>query len=231
VGELRFTGSPRRKGPAASLQLLLTGAALVIAAAAFLLGRLSVHPPPSPAPVPTPPGSEQPTAPALAIAPAPTEAPPAEPAITSNRPAAAEVPYPSPTATAGPASNSQAFALTASPPPPLPSEEPERAATPTLRAEVARCLSFSVSRDDSVTISYGVRVKIEAHNSCDLAFSGADVAFEVRAYPLGSGGLAGRESGTFQSTIPARGAAETLLHIRCDADRAYRFEAGMAPVP
>jgi hypothetical protein len=96
---------------------------------------------------------------------------------------------------------------------------------------MARCLSFSVSRDDSVTMTYGVRVRIEARNSCGLAFPGSDVAFEVRAFPLGGGGLAGRGQGFFQSTIPARGSAETLLHIRCDSDRAYRFEARIAPVP
>jgi hypothetical protein len=95
---------------------------------------------------------------------------------------------------------------------------------------MARCLSFSISRDDSASMTYGVRVKIEARNSCGVAFSGTDVAIEVRALSL-SGGIAGRERGAFQSTIPPRGTAETLVHIRCDADRAYRFEAGIAPVP
>jgi hypothetical protein len=221
MGELKFVGPPRRKGPAASLQVLLTAGALVIAAAAFLLGRLSVNTPPPAA------------APAGAAAPATVAAPPAEPATTVTRPPAvvAQVLSPSPLAPAGSASNSQAFALPASTPSPLPAGEPERAATPTLRAEMARCLSFSVSRDDSVSMTYGVRVRIEARNSCGVAFSGADVAFEVRALSPGTGGLAGREQGFFQSTIPPRGTAETLLHIRCDADRAYRFEAGIAPVP
>jgi hypothetical protein len=70
---------------------------------------------------------------------------------------------------------------------------------------MARCLSFSVSRDDSVTMTYGVRVRIEARNSCGLAFPGSDVAFEVRAYPLGGGGLAGRGQGFFQSNDPSAG--------------------------
>jgi hypothetical protein len=224
VGELRFVGPPRTKGQAASLQVLLTVGALVIAAAAFLLGRLSVKPPP-------------PAAPASLAAPAPaTAAPPTEPPKILTRPPAvtAQALSPSPVAApAGPASNSQVqvFRLPASTPSRLATGEPERAATPTLRAEMARCLSFSVSRDDSVSISYGLRVRIEARNSCAVAFSGADVAFEVRALPLGGGGLAGRETGVFQSTIPPRGTAETLLHIRCDADRAYRFEAGIAPAP
>lgn len=213
MGELRFVGPPRRKGPAASLQVLLTAGALVIAAAAFLLGRLSVNTPPP------------------AAAPVPVAAPPAEPATTLKGPAVAQVLSPSPFAPAGPSSSSQVFTVPTSTPSPLPAGEPERTATPTLRAEMARCLSFSVSRDDSVSITYGLRVKIEARNSCGVAFSGTDVAFEVRALSLSGGGLAGRERGAFQSTIPPRGTAETLLHIRCDADRAYRFEAGIATVP
>lgn len=229
MGELKFVGPPRRKGPAPP-QLLLTIGALVIAAAAFLLGRLSVHQP-LPAAVPAEPRPAQPAAPPLPTAPATAAAPPTESVITFNQPAVEQVLSPSPFTPAGPASNSQVFTLPASTPSPLPAGEPERAATPTLRAEMARCLSFSVSRDDSVSMTYGVRVKIEARNSCGVAFSGADVAFEVRALSPGSGGLAGRERGAFSSTIPPRGTAETLLHIRCDADRAYRFEAGIAPVP
>lgn len=169
MGELRFVGPPRRKGPVVSVQVLLTVGALVIAAAAFLLGRLSVNPPP-------------PAAPASLPAPAPAVAPPAEPARIATRPPAvvAQVLSPSPFAPAGPASN-----------------------------------SASRSR---------------ARNSFGVAFSNADVAFEVRALSLGGGGLAGRGRRTFQSTIPPQGTAETLHHIRCDGDRSYRFEAAVAPV-
>src|SRR6202040_3241379 len=96
-----------------------------------------------------------------------------------------------------------------------------------LRDQMARCLDFGVTRDNSVTVTTGQQVRVVARNKCDVAFSPSDTWIEVRAIPLTGSGTAGRQVGQFQTTIEPRGGAETILVVPCNPDRPHRFEASV----
>jgi len=121
----------------------------------------------------------------------------------------------------------QTFHIQAPTPLPVPAEpaavaerRPEK-----LRDQMARCLDFGVTRDNSVTVTTGQQVRVVARNKCDVAFSPSDTFIEVRAISLTGSGTAGRQVAQFQTTIEPRGGAETILVVPCNPDRPHRFEA------
>ena len=91
-----------------------------------------------------------------------------------------------------------------------------------------RCLDFTVSKDTGATVTGGQMVRVLARNRCDVAFSPTDVWFEVKALSTAGYGVAGRQTGQFQTTIESRGRAETILVVPCNPERAYRFEASVS---
>ena len=97
----------------------------------------------------------------------------------------------------------------------------------TLRQQMERCLDFTVSKDTIATVTNGQLVRVSARNRCDRAFSPTDVWFEVKAHSLAGYGIAGRQTGQFQTTIESQGRAETILVVPCNPERAYRFEASV----
>jgi hypothetical protein len=96
-----------------------------------------------------------------------------------------------------------------------------------LRDQMARCLEFGVTRDNSVSVATGQQVRVVARNKCDVSFSPGDTWIEVRAISLTGSGTAGRQVGQFQTTIEPRGGAETILVVPCNPDRPHRFEASV----
>lgn len=90
-----------------------------------------------------------------------------------------------------------------------------------------RCLDFAVSKDTMDTVTNGQMVRVSARNRCDITFSPTDVWFEVKALSVAGFGIAGRQTGQFQTTIESRGRAETILVVPCNPARAYRFEASV----
>jgi hypothetical protein len=88
----------------------------------------------------------------------------------------------------------------------------------------ARCLSFTVSRDSMFTVTSGVRLLIKARNRCSQTIPGSEARFEVRAMASNGSGLAGRERGSFQTSIQPFESAETVIVVPCDPDASYRFE-------
>ena len=213
MGDLRFAAPPLRKGPN---KALLAAGLVVLLAAAFGLGRLWTRPP----------------APETAAAPAPT-ASPADPAAAGA--AAAPLPGVTPTSASVPTpqriqASSEVFQITRRPlsaapaPAAAPTAMPEPTKPETLARQIARCLSFTVTRDNMFTSTSGVRVIVKAQNHCGQTFPGWEARFEIRAMAANGTGLAGRERGIFQTTIPPFGAAETIIVVPGDADAAYRFE-------
>ena len=96
-----------------------------------------------------------------------------------------------------------------------------------LRDQMARCLDFGVTRDNSVSVATGQQVRVVARNKCDVSFSPSDTWVEVSAISLTGYGTAGRQVGQFQATIEPRGGAETILVVPCNPDRPHRFEASV----
>jgi hypothetical protein len=96
-----------------------------------------------------------------------------------------------------------------------------------LHDQLVRCLDFTVSRDNSVTVGNGVQVRVVARNRCDHSFAPSDAWIEVAAISISGSGVAGRQVGQFQTTIEPRGRAETILIVPCNPDRPYRFEASV----
>ncbi len=76
------------------------------------------------------------------------------------------------------------------------------------------------------TVTSGVRLLVKARNGCARTFPGSEARFEVRAMAPGAG-FAGRERGSFQSSIQPFETVETIIVVPCDPDRAYRFEVEM----
>ena len=114
------------------------------------------------------------------------------------------------------------------PRPPAPTAPPAATATPrepeTLAKQIARCLSFTVRRDNMFTVTSGVRLLIKAQNHCGQTFPGAEARFEIRAMAANGSGLGGRERGSFQTSIQPFDSAETIIVVPCDPDGVYRFE-------
>ena len=211
MGGLRFVSAPRKRGP----NKVLLGAGLVILlAAAFGVGRLWTRPP-APQTVP----AAIPTAPPLPVV-AATAAPNAAPPVASQ-------PAPPRLQTSAPVFEIARSSAPAAPPAaraepsaaPAPRAEPESLAKP-----VARCLSLTVSRDNMFTVTSGVRLLVKARNRCGQTFPGSEARFEVRAMAANGSGYAGRERGSFQTSIQPFETVETVIVIPCDPDRAYRFE-------
>lgn len=202
MADLRFVApAPRKRRPKTAL---LAAGLLVLVAAAFGVGRLWRRPA------------------ATGIAPA------ASPAVS---PAAAEPSPPgaAPTAALVPAqprilTSSEVFQNPRAPSP-APSAAPATPAEPeTVAKQIARCLSLTVSLDNMFTVTSGVRLLVKARNHCALTFSGSDARFEVRAMAANGTGAAGRERGSFQTSIPPFASAETVIVVPCDPDVQYRFE-------
>ena len=115
--------------------------------------------------------------------------------------------------------------MAGTPPTPAPRVTPTETPKPdTLARQIGRCLTFTVARDNMFTVTSGVRLVITAHNHCGQTFPGAEARFEVRAMAAGGTGMAGRERGIFQTTIPPYGSAETVIVVPCEPDGNYRFE-------
>jgi hypothetical protein len=90
--------------------------------------------------------------------------------------------------------------------------------------QIARCLTLTVSRDNMFTVTSGVRLLVKARNRCSQTFPGSEARFEVRAMAANGAGFAGRERGSFQTSIQPFETVETVIVVPCDPDRAYRFE-------
>lgn len=123
--------------------------------------------------------------------------------------------------------NEQTFRLSPATPLPLEIPTPVERRAETLREQMERCLDLAVSKDTIDTVTNGQMVRVSARNRCDIAFSPTDVWFEVRALSIAGFGIAGRQTGQFQTTIESRGRAETILVVPCNPERAYRFEASV----
>lgn len=215
MGSLRFVGAPppRKAGPN---KVLLGAGLLILLAVAFGVGRLWTRPPPPqtvPAAVPTAPPPER-ASPVPAVA--ATAPPPAVPTVAFQAPpklgGVMEV-----TRTPAPAA----------PPPPAAEPPKPRSEKDALVKEIAGCLTLSVSRDNMFTVTSGVRLLVKARNGCARTFPGSEARFEVRAMAPNGAGFAGREHGSFQSSIQPFETVETVIVIPCDPDRAYRFEVEM----
>jgi len=215
MGSLRFVGAPppRKAGPN---KVLLGAGLLILLAVAFGVGRLWTRPPPPqtvPAAVPTAPPPER-ASPVPAVA--ATAPPPAVPTVAFQAPpklgGVMEV-----TRTPAPAA----------PPPPAAEPPKPRSEKDALVKEIAGCLTLSVSRDNMFTVTSGVRLLIKARNRCARTFPGSEARFEVRAMAPNGAGFAGREHGSFQSSIQPFETVETIIVVPCDPDRNYRFEVEM----
>jgi hypothetical protein len=154
-----------------------------------------------------------------------TDPPPPGAAAPVMTPAASLIAQP--TVEPTPHTNEQTFHLPTSTP--VLFEVPTRVEghTETLREQMERCLDFTVSKDTGDTVTNGQMVRVSARNRCDLAFSPTDVWFEVKALSNAGHGIAGRQTGQFQTTIESRGGAETILVVPCNPERTYRFEASV----
>ena len=117
----------------------------------------------------------------------------------------------------------------AAPPPPTVEPPKPLSGKDALAKEIAGCLTLSVSRDNLFTVTSGVRLLVKARNGCARTFSGSEARFEVRAMAPNGAGFAGREHGSFQSSIQPFETVETLIVVPCDPDRTYRFEVEMMP--
>jgi len=211
MADLRFVGAPRRRKPK---RALLAAGLVVLLAAAFGVGRLWTRPP----------------APETAPAAAPTTASPSEPASPVPAVAATALPGAAPTVGFVPAqprllTSSEVFEIARTPAPAAP---PAATASPrepeTLAKQIARCLSFTVRRDNMFTVTSGVRLLIKAQNHCGQTFPGAEARFEIRAMAANGSGFGGRERGSFQTSIQPFDSAETVIVVPCDPDGVYRFE-------
>ena len=190
---------------------------VILLAAAFGVGRLWTRPPAPqtvPAAVPTAPPPE-PLSPVPAVA--ATAPPRAAPTVAFQPPPrfgevleVARTPAPAP-------------------PPPPPTAEPPapRTQKEALAKQIAGCLTLSVSRDNMFTVTSGVRLLIKARNRCSQTFPGSEARFEVRAMAANGAGFAGRERGSFQTSIQPFETVETVIVVPCDPDRTYRFEVEM----
>jgi hypothetical protein len=210
MAELRFVGAPRKKEPN---KALLAAGLVILLAAAFGVGRLWTRPP---APITVP------AAAATARAPGPTSAPPTVAATAPPKTTPTAAFQPTPPGIKG----SEAFVITRTPAPAAPASaavEPS-AAPETLSKQIARCLSFTVARDNMFTVTSGVRLLVRARNRCSQTFPGSEARFEVRAMAVNGAGFAGRERGSFQVSIQPYETVETVITVSCDPDRAYRFE-------
>ena len=208
MGSLRFVGAPppRKAGPN---KALLGAGLLILLAAAFGVGRLWTRPPAPrtvPAAVPTAPPPERSSPVPAAAATAPPPAAPTAPPRLGGVIEIARTPAP------------------AAPPPPTAEPPSPRAEKETLAKQVAGCLTLSVSRDNMFTVTSGVRLLVKARNRCGQTFPGSEARFEVRAMAANGSGYAGRERGSFQTSIQPFETVETVLVVPCDPDRAYRFE-------
>ena len=210
MADLRFVGAARKRKPR---KALLAAGLAVLLAAAFGVGRLWTRPP---APQ---------TAPAAAPKASPFEPASPVPAVAATAPPAA-----APTVAFVPAqprlmTSSEVFEI---PRTPAPAAPPAANASPrepeTLANQIARCLSFTVTRDSMFTVTSGVRLLIKAQNRCGQTFPGAEARFEIRAMAANGSGLAGRERGSFQTSIQPFDSAETVIVVPCDPDGVYRFE-------
>jgi hypothetical protein len=112
----------------------------------------------------------------------------------------------------------------ATPPPPTAEPPKPRSQKDTLAKEIAGCLTLSVSRDNMFTVTTGVRLLVKARNGCARTFPGSEARFEVRAMAQNGAGFAGREHGSFGSSIQPFETVETIIVVPCDPDRAYHFE-------
>jgi len=144
-------------------------------------------------------------------------------AAMALRPAAPTVPFQPPPRLGGVMEIARTPAP-AAPRPPTAEPPAPRAEKDTLAKQVAGCLTLSVSRDNMFTVTSGVRLLIKARNRCSQTFPGSEARFEVRAMAANGTGFAGRERGSFQSSIQPFETVETVIVVPCDPDRAYRFE-------
>ena len=205
MADLRFVArAPQKKRPRTTL---LAAGVVVLLVAAFGVSRLWTRPA------------------ATGTAPAGL---PAEPAALT-RATGADLPAAAPTPALRPAepkvmTSSEVFHNTRVPAP-TPSAAPATTAEPdSVAKQAARCLSLTARTDPMFTVTSGVRLLVKAQNHCGLTFSGADARFEVRALAANGTGVAGRELGFFQTSIPPFATAETTIVVPCDPDVTYRFE-------
>lgn len=210
MGGLRFVGTPppRKAGPN---KALLGAGLIILLAAAFGVGRLWTRPP-----VPQTVPAAVPTVPPAINTSVPTVVPTSPPRAAPTGPS-----QPSPRL-------GEILEVVRSP---TPAAAPPATATPAARAEqeslakqIARCLTLTVSRDNMFTVTSGVRLLVKARNRCSQTFPGSEARFEVRAMATNGAGFAGRERGSFQTSIQPFETVETVIVVPCDPDRAYRFE-------
>jgi hypothetical protein len=209
MADLRFVGAPRKRKPR---KVLLAGGLVVLLAAAFGVGRLWTRPPaPETAPSAPTASPSEPASPVPAVA---ATAPPGAESTVASVPAQPRL-----------LTSSEVFVITR---PQAPAAPPAATATPrepeTLAKQIARCLSFTVRRDNMFTVTSGVRLLIKAQNHCGQTFPGAEARFEIRAMAANGSGLGGRERGSFQTSIQPFDSAETVIVVPCDPDGVYRFE-------
>jgi hypothetical protein len=119
----------------------------------------------------------------------------------------------------------------AAPPPPTAEPLKPRSEKDALSKQIAGCLTLSVSRDNMFTVTSGVRLLVKARNRCAQTFPGSEARFEVRAMAPNGAGFAGREHGSFGSSIQPFETVETIIVVPCDPDRTYRFEVEIMTPP
>src|SRR6266550_4637789 len=156
MADLRFAGAPPRKRK--PRKALFAAGLIALLAAAFGVGRLWTRPPAPetvPATAPTAVPSEPATpVPAVARTAPPGAAPtvafvPAEPRLRTNSEVFEIARTPAPAAAERPAAEPSAAPVSPGAPEPL-------------GKQIARCLSFTVSRDSMFTVTSGVRLLIKA---------------------------------------------------------------------
>jgi len=107
------------------------------------------------------------------------------------------------------------------------SDRPRDAEPKSLREQLVRCLTFTLSKQDfgPITDRHIVRVEVHARSSCtDLTFVGEQALFEVRARDR-VGNVVARQVGQFQSPIRPLGEAVTFVDIAATIDD--RLEASV----
>jgi hypothetical protein len=107
------------------------------------------------------------------------------------------------------------------------SDRPRDSEPKSLREQLVRCLTFTLSKQDfgPITDRHIVRVEVHARSSCtDLTFIGEQTLFEVRARDR-VGNVVARQVGQFQSPIRPLGEAVTFVDIAATIDD--RLEASI----
>jgi hypothetical protein len=120
----------------------------------------------------------------------------------------------------------------------IPNSDREKEPPPKdLRDQMVRCLTYTVETQDygPINTRHGVRAFVHARNSCDLvSFDGGDCWFEIHSRDK-SGAILSRETGRFQTPIPAKGEATTEIDImsgfgeKLDASIAWEAGGGKPP--